>query len=152
MTNEVGTGTKSDFVTFEIGGQLFGVPIDEVQDVFKPQRLTPVPLSHPDVAGVLNLRGRVVTMIDCRQNLGLGKYSYEDMMAVGVERGNESYGLLIDGIGDVLSLEPSSFEPNPVNLDPRWQAVSKGVFRLERRLLIVLNISTILDFGKREAA
>jgi len=131
---------------------LFGVPIDEVQDVFKPQRLTPVPLSHPDVAGVLNLRGRVVTMIDCRQNLGLGKYSYEDMMAVGVERGNESYGLLIDGIGDVLSLEPSSFEPNPVNLDPRWQAVSKGVFRLERRLLIVLNISTILDFGKREAA
>jgi len=128
------------------------VPIDEVQDVFKPQRLTPVPLSHPDVAGVLNLRGRVVTMIDCRQNLGLGKYSYEDMMAVGVERGNESYGLLIDGIGDVLSLEPSSFEPNPVNLDPRWQAVSKGVFRLERRLLIFLNISTILDFGKREAA
>jgi purine-binding chemotaxis protein CheW len=120
--------------------------------VFKPQRLTPVPLSHPDVAGVLNLRGRIVTMIDCRQHLGLGRSNYENMMAVGVERAGESYGLLIDKIGDVLTPEASSFEANPVNLDPRWRAVSKGVFRLEKRLLIVLNISTILDFGRREAA
>ena len=152
MTKESSVGTSNDFVTFEIGEQLFGVPIDDVQDVFKPQRLTPVPLSHPDVAGVLNLRGRIVTMIDCRQHLGLGRSNYENMMAVGVERAGESYGLLIDKIGDVLSPEASSFEANPVNLDPRWRAVSKGVFRLEKRLLIVLNISTILDFGRREAA
>ena len=145
-------GTTSDFVTFHIGDQLFGVPIDEVQDVFKPQRLTPVPLSHPDVAGVLNLRGRIVTMIDCRSHLGMERRSFEDVMAVGVEKAGESYGLLIDRIGDVLSLEPSAFEPNPVNLDPRWRAVSKGVFRLDKRLLIVINIATILDFGKREAA
>ena len=151
MTNK--TGTTSDFVTFEIGGQLFGVPIDGVQDVFKPQRLTPVPLSHADVAGVLNLRGRIVTMIECRQHLGMERRSPDAViMAVGVERGGESYGLLIDSIGDVLSLEPTAFEANPVNLDPRWRAVSKGVFRLENRLLIVLNIATILDFGKREAA
>ena len=152
MSKEPQGGISNDFVTFQIGEQLFGVPIGDVQDVFKPQRLTPVPLSHPDVAGVLNLRGRIVTMIDCRQHLGLGKSKYEGMMAVGVERGNESYGLLIDKIGDVLSLDPSTLEANPVNLDTRWRAVSKGVYRLEHRLLIVLNISTILDFGKREAA
>jgi purine-binding chemotaxis protein CheW len=152
MTKESSTGTSSDFVTFEIGEQLFGVPIDDVQDVFKPQRLTPVPLSHPDVAGVLNLRGRIVTMIDCRQHLGLGRSNYENMMAVGVERAGESYGLLIDKIGDVLTPAASSFEANPVNLDARWRAVSKGVYRLETRLLMVLNISTILDFGRREAA
>jgi len=146
------SGTTSDFVTFEVGEQLFGVPIDDVQDVFQPQRLTPVPLAHSDVAGVLNLRGRIVTMIDCRQHLGMARGSKDNLMAVGVERGGESYGLLIDKIGDVLSLEPTAFEPNPVNLDPRWRAVSKGVFRLDRRLLIVLNIATILDFGKREAA
>lgn len=152
MTKENAAGTSNDFVTFEIGEQLFGVPIDDVQDVFKPQRLTPVPLSHPDVAGVLNLRGRIVTMIDCRQHLGMGRSSYEGMMAVGVERAGESYGLLIDKIGDVLSPDVSTFEANPVNLDARWRAVSKGVFRLEKRLLIVLNIATILDFGRREAA
>ena len=146
------SGTTSDFVTFEIGGQLFGVPIDEVQDVFKPQRLTPVPLSHSDVAGVLNLRGRIVTMIDCRSHLGMERRASDDVMAVGVEKAGESYGLLIDTIGDVLSLEPTAFESNPVNLDPRWRAVSKGVFSLDKRLLIVLNIATILDFGKREAA
>ena len=146
------SGSTSDFVTFEIGGQLFGVPIDEVQDVFKPQKVTPVPLAHPDIAGVLNLRGRIVTMIDCRQHLGMGRSASLELMAVGVERGGESYGLLIDKIGDVLSLDPAGLEPNPVNLDPRWRAVSKGVYRLDRKLLIVLNISTILDFGKREAA
>ena len=146
------SGSTSDFVTFEIGGQLFGVPIDEVQDVFKPQKITPVPLAHPDIAGVLNLRGRIVTMIDCRQHLGMGRNASTELMAVGVERAGESYGLLIDRIGDVLSLEPATFEANPVNLDPRWRAVSKGVYRLDRKLLIVLNISTILDFGKREAA
>lgn len=146
------SGSTSDFVTFEIGGQLFGVPIDEVQDVFKPQKITPVPLAHPDIAGVLNLRGRIVTMIDCRQHLGMGRNASPELMAVGVERGGESYGLLIEKIGDVLSLEPAAIEPNPVNLDPRWRAVSKGVYRLDRKLLIVLNISTILDFGKREAA
>ncbi|MBP6012806.1 MAG: chemotaxis protein CheW [Alphaproteobacteria bacterium] len=144
--------STSDFVTFEIGEQLFGVPIDEVQDVFSPKSLTPVPLAHPDVAGVLNLRGRIVTMIDCRQHLGMPRGAAQNLMAVGVERGGESYGLLIDKIGDVLSLGPATFEPNPVNLDPRWRAVSKGVYRLDRKLLIVLNISTILDFGKREAA
>jgi len=115
-------------------------------------RLTPVPLAHADVAGVLNLRGRIVTMIDCRTHLGMERRPSEDVMAVGVEKAGESYGLLIDSIGDVLSLEPTAFEPNPVNLDPRWRAVSKGVFRLEKRLLIVINIATILDFGKREAA
>lgn len=152
MTKQIASGLAGDYVTFEIGDQLFGVPIDEVQDVFKPQRLTPVPLAHPDVAGVLNLRGRIVTMIDCRQHLGLGRATWETMMAVGVERAGESYGLLIDKIGDVLSLDAAGLEANPVNLDPRWRAVSKGVFRLDRRLLIVLNIATILDFGKREAA
>ena len=146
-------GATSDFVTFEIAGQLFGVPIGDVQDVFKPQRLTPVPLAHPDVAGVLNLRGRIVTMIDCRRHLGgPPRAPGEAVMAVGVERGGESYGLLIDKIGDVMSLDAATYEANPVNLDARWRAVCKGVYRLPSQLLVVLNIASILDFGRREAA
>ena len=55
-----------------IGGQLFGLPIPRVQDVFMPERLTRVPLAPPEIAGVLNLRGRIVTLIDMRRRLGLG--------------------------------------------------------------------------------
>ena len=66
-------GSVAEYVTTMIGGQLFGLPISRVQDVFMPERLTRVPLSSSDVAGVLNLRGRIVTAIDMRARLGLPK-------------------------------------------------------------------------------
>src|SRR6266849_6635391 len=98
-------GQVSEYVTAVIGGQLFGMPISRVQDVFMPERLTRVPLSSSDVAGVLNLRGRIVTAIDMRARLGLPKNEDgKPPMAVGVELRGESYGLLIDSIGEVLKL------------------------------------------------
>jgi len=64
-------GQVSEYVTAVIGGQLFGLPISRVQDVFMPERLTRVPLSSAEIAGVLNLRGRIVTVVDMRARLGL---------------------------------------------------------------------------------
>lgn len=148
-----GDADTSDFITVQIGPQLFGIPILEVHDVFRLERMTRVPLARTDIAGVLNLRGRIVTTIDCRARLGLPPR--EDGMpplAVGVEHGSEFYGLLIDSVGEVLSLTAESFEPNPVNLDPRWRKISKGIYRLERKLLVVLDMTALLDFAKREAA
>src|SRR6187551_123706 len=107
MTSKTGTsdGAVGEYVTTMIGGQLFGMPISRVQDVFMPERLTRVPLSSSDVAGVLNLRGRIVTAIDMRSRLGLPKNEDgKPPMAVGVDLRGESYGLLIDSIGEVLKL------------------------------------------------
>src|SRR5437868_13987178 len=87
----------TEYVTAMIGGQLFGLPIARVQDVFIPERLTRVPLASSDVAGVLNLRGRIVTAIDMRSRLGLPKRDTgRPPMAIGVDLRGESYGLLID--------------------------------------------------------
>jgi len=142
-----------DFITVQIGGQLFGIPILEVHDVFRLERMTRVPLSRPDIAGVLNLRGRIATTIDCRARLGIPpRAEGAAPLAVGVEHGNELYGLLIDSVGEVLSLSADSFEPNPVNLDPRWQKISKGIYRLEGKLLVVLDMTALLDIAKRDAA
>jgi purine-binding chemotaxis protein CheW len=142
----------ADFVTVFIGEQLFGIPIGRVQDVFKPQRVTRVPLSHPDIAGVLNLRGRIVTAIDCRSRLGMAPQPGGGLrMAVGIEHQSESYGLVIDKVGEVLSLAPSQFEANPVNLDPKWRGVSKGVYRLDGKLLVVLDVASLLDLEKAAA-
>ena len=108
----------NEYVTALIGGQLFGLPILRVQDVFAPERLTAVPLSPSEVAGVLNLRGRIVTLIDMRCRLGLGsREDGQQSMAIGVESRGESYGLLIDSVGEVLKLDNQSWEPNPSNLD-----------------------------------
>ena len=143
----------NEYVTALIGGQLFGLPILRVQDVFAPERLTAVPLSPPEVAGVLNLRGRIVTLIDMRCRLGLGsRENGQQAMAIGVESRGESYGLLIDSVGEVLKLDDAGREPNPVNLDPRLARVSTGIYRLEGQLLMIVDDDRILDLGVQAAA
>jgi purine-binding chemotaxis protein CheW len=136
----------TEYVTAMIGGQLFGLPIVRVQDVFIPERLTRVPLAPPEIAGVLNLRGRIVTLIDLRRRFGLGqRESGQVTMAIGVESRAESYGLLIDSVGEVLKLEGAAREPNPINLDERLARVSAGIYRLDGQLLIVVDVDRVLD-------
>jgi len=142
-----------EYVTAMIGGQLFGLPILRVQDVFAPERLTKVPLAPAEIAGVLNLRGRIVTLIDMRRRLGLGRREDNNpAMAVGVESRGESYGLLIDSVGEVLKLDDIAREPNPTNLDPRLASVSTGIYRLEGQLLMVLDVDRVLDIAVKTAA
>jgi purine-binding chemotaxis protein CheW len=141
--------TMTEYVTATVGGQLFGLPIARVQDVFVLDRLTRVPLAPPEIAGVLNLRGRIVTAIDLRRRLGLAPPGEARRgMAIGIEYKGESYGLLIDAIGEVLNLPASGRESNPVNLEARLARVSAGVHRLEDRLLVVLDVDRVLDIGQ----
>ena len=150
---EIADGTVTEYVTTMIGGQLFGMPISRVQDVFMPERLTRVPLSSSDVAGVLNLRGRIVTAIDMRARLGLPKNEDgKPAMAVGVDLRGESYGLLIDSIGEVLKLADDSREVNPVNLDPRMAKMASGVHRLDGQLMVVLDVDRILEIAPDKMA
>jgi purine-binding chemotaxis protein CheW len=142
-----------EYVTATIGGQLFGLPISGVQDVFMPERLTRVPLAAPEFAGMLNLRGRIVTAIDMRRRLGLAAPEEgKQGMAIGIESKGEFYGLLIDAIGEVLKLSAASREDNPVNLDARLTRVSAGVHRLEGSLLVVLDVDRVLEIGSHAEA
>jgi purine-binding chemotaxis protein CheW len=141
------------FVTVVTADQLFGIKLERVRDVFVPQGLSPVPLAPPEVAGLLNLRGRIVTALDLRRRLGLpprevGKHT----VAVGIEERGELYGLIADRVGDVLWLKPSDYEPIPANLDARWEQVCSGVYRLDGRLMVVLDVDKVLDFSQFGAA
>jgi purine-binding chemotaxis protein CheW len=143
-----------EYVTATIGGQLFGLPISRVQDVFMPDRLARVPLAAPEIAGLLNLRGRIVTTIDMRRRLALSELpdDSQSRLAIGIECKGESYGLLIDAIGEVLKLSVGSLEDNPVNLDAGLARVSAGVHRLDGRLLVVLDVDRVLDIGAHAEA
>ena len=142
----------TEFVTFTLAGQLFGLPIARVQDVFRPSRITRVPLAGAEVAGVLNLRGRIVTVIDMRQRLDVrDRQAGAAPMAIGIEAKGESFGLLIDAVGEVLKLSVTEREPNPINLDRKLAALSAGVYRLDGELLVVLDIDRVLDV-RAEAA
>lgn len=136
----------AELVTAVVDGQLFGLPIGRVLDVFVPSRLTRVPLAPYEVGGVLNLRGRIVTVIDMRRRLGLPDRTTDtSAMAIGIERAGEAYGLLVDSVGEVMRVASSIRTVNPVNLHPRLAEVSAGVYRLESELLVVLDVDRVLD-------
>ena len=143
----------TEYVTFTTAGQLFGLPIERVQDVFKPTNITRVPLAGPEIAGVLNLRGRIVTAINLSKRLDLeSRAEGVAPMAIGIESGVESFGLLVDAVGEVLKLPDAERELNPINLDRKLGRVSAGVFRLDGQLLVVLDVDRVLDLGAEMAA
>jgi len=191
-----------EFVTFNIAGQLFGIPVLIVQDILLPESIASIPLAPPEVRGSINLRGRIVTVIDVRVRLGLNRRAINakdesrveaankkdrdsaaergeeyvenksekpqpdndttvteisaveevkskkqnHMMAVTVEHHNELYTLLVDSVGDVIALSKENYEGNPSTLDPLWREFAGGVYRLEGKLMVVLDVERLLDF------
>lgn len=145
MSNQDLNSNTTQYVTVFIGGQLFGLPIEKVHDVFMPDSITRVPRSEDEIAGVLNLRGRIVTAIDMRRLLGLEERAKDDTrMAVGIEYKGESYGFIIDNVGEVLNLADESREANPSNLNRNWTNISAGVHRLEGQLMVILDVEKLL--------
>lgn len=150
---EVAHITNDDFVTASIADQMFGIPVLQVQDVLGPQKITRIPLAPPEVAGSLNLRGRIVTAIDVRLRLGLpGRVKEKPGMSIVVDHKGELYSLAVDSVGEVLSLSSADFERHPATLDQRWREVSTGIYRLKDTLLVVLDVSRLLNFANIEAA
>ncbi len=142
-----------DYVTMTVADQLFGIPVLAVQDVLGPQRITRIPLSPAEVAGALNLRGRIVTAIDVRRRLGLPPRPADNPgMSVVVDYKGELYSLIVDAVGEVMSLPSESYERNPSTLDPRWREVSGGIYRLKGKLLVVLEVPNLLEMRRSEAA
>lgn len=143
----------TDYVTFTTAGQLFGLPIEHVQDVFPLATITRVPLAGPEIAGVLNLRGRIVTVIDLADRLQLdASTDVTAQMVIGIERGSESLGILVDRVGGVLSLADGDREAAPINLDRGLAAVATGVFRLDEKLLVALDADRTLDFANSQSS
>ena len=152
-TDTRGLGDTIEYVTVMVGDQIFGLPIDRVHDVFIASALTDVPLSPREIVGLLNLRGRVVTAMCLRRRLGLPDRDEDGRnMAVGLEHKGESYGLLVDQVGEVMKLSADTHEPNPVHMDPRWVKLSRGVHRLDDKLLIILDVDAVLSLEVQSQA
>lgn len=141
-----GAAMQKQFVTMRLGAQRFGISVMAVQDVIRKQRITPVPLAPPIIAGALNLRGRIVTAIDMRKRLGLDSYPEPDgIMKIVVEYQHELYALMVDAVGDVLTLSLGSIEKPPANLDETWRQIAAGVHKLDKELLIILDIASVIE-------
>lgn len=130
-----------EYVTFQLGGQLFGISIDQAHEVFAANQITRVPSAPKAIMGLLNLRGRVVTAVCLRTLLSISGDArpQAERTAIGVEHKGEHFALVVDEIGDVLRLPVEGLEDTPIHLDEQWQALSCGVHRLDKGILVVLD-------------
>lgn len=137
---------RTDYLTFYVAGAKFAVRAVEVRDVLRLQGLTAVPLAQKEVAGLMNLRGHVVTAIDLATRLGLPPQAASGQrMSIVIERGNEAYCFIVHGVGDVIGFEAADVETNPASMDQRWAGLSRGVFKKDRELVVLLDIDAVLD-------
>ena len=140
MAEQTQSANMIQLVTLRIGGQLFAINLELVDDVFKPEQFTPIPSVRPEIAGILNLRGRIIVAINTDQLLGLPPVDAPIVgrQMVNIKYLNESYGLLADSVGDVVAFCATDIKPNPINLDGNLAIYSQGILRLNGELMTVL--------------
>lgn len=146
MSNtEIASTRATQFTTFYCDNSLLGLDISYVQEINRNQELTRVPLGHPCVRGVMNLRGEVVTMLDLRTLMGLppGTTSIRNRNLV-VKCEGESFGLWVDGVADILTIDPQDITPPPSNLSIVEARLIRGVFQAEKSLVMIVDPREIL--------
>ncbi len=143
------TAALVTLVTLSVDDQLCGIPVEDVRDVLGPRAITRIPLAPPEIAGNLNLRGRIVTALDVRRRLDLAPADPDaPRMSLVTEHKGELYALLVDSVREVIALPASGFEPNPPTLPPAWARHSTGIFQLLEGLLVTLDVSRLLDLSQ----
>jgi purine-binding chemotaxis protein CheW len=141
------------FATFRLGGYLFGIEVMKVQEVLRYQRMTAVPLAPPEIAGLINLRGQIVTALDLRARLRLPPRPADRLpMNVVVRTPEGPLSLLVDEIGDVIELSEDSFERPPATLTGPARVLVQGAHKLATRLMLVLDVERTVGLDPTIAA
>jgi len=136
---------SQQFCTFVLHEEFFGVPVRQVQEVIRFQEMTRVPLVPEVVTGLINLRGQIVTAIDLRRCLGMPDRAAGRLpMNVVVRTGDGPVSLLVDDIGDVIEIDEDAYEATPLTMPAQQKEMVEGVYKLEGRLLLVLNTERAL--------
>jgi purine-binding chemotaxis protein CheW len=135
-----------EYLTFAVADQQLAIPATVVRDVLRLPKLTPVPLAPADVAGLMNLRGHIVTAVDLSARLGFGSQDPEQRrMAIVIAHGTETLSLVVDAVGDVQLIANDNIGPNPASMPQVWQGISNGVFSCAGKLTVALDIEKTLS-------
>jgi len=134
------------FATFSLDGLLFGIEVGRIQEVLSYQEMTPVPLAPPAVLGLINLRGQIVAAVDLRRRLGLRERAPEQRpVNVVIRSDDDVISLLADEMGEVVEVGEESFEPPPETMDRDSRILIRGVHKLGRRLMHVLDAERVIE-------
>lgn len=132
--------------TFEVQGGGYALDAREVLEVIRASNFTPVAHAHPVVLGVMNLRGRIVTLLDLGLMLGFAAHRWQGQdPVVLVERDGEWFGLVIDAIGDVKTVAEGSLLAVPEHITPPLRTHCSGILRAANRAWMELKADSLLD-------
>ena len=133
--------------TFTLDGLLLGISVNEVHEVLLAQTLTPVPLAHPVVSGLINMRGQIVSAVDLRRVLRLSARPDDAPPPVNVivRSGAELMSLLVDQVGDVLEIESRLLTPPPDTSPAETKNLFRGAYQLLRQLLLVFDTNRAIE-------
>jgi purine-binding chemotaxis protein CheW len=142
-----GVPEESSYFTVFVSGEIFGLPVENTHTIFRVTFMTSVPLSHPHIAGLVNLRGKIVTAVSLRKRLQMeADAAFKNALAIGIEYRGENFALIVDQVGDVLSLGKSSQIPVPSHFHAQRARLTKGLYRVGTLLIPVLDIEALLTF------
>ena len=137
---------QKQYCTLRVADLLLGIEVGEIQEIIRDTSFTPVPMAHSDIRGLINLRGQIVTAIDLRRRAGLDpQVNGADFMTMVLGTAEEPLALVVDGVGDVVEVVAEAFEPPPDTLRGEARRMIDGAYKLERELLLVLNLQVVLD-------
>jgi purine-binding chemotaxis protein CheW len=139
---------ERQYCTFFLCDQYFGLDVLQVQEIIRYQEMTQVPLASPVVRGLINLRGQIVTALDLRRRLELRERPPEQLpINVVVQTDDGAVSLLVDEIGDVLSVSDREFERPPETLLGTARELIQGAYKLDGRLLLILDIARTVNLS-----
>jgi purine-binding chemotaxis protein CheW len=126
--------------TFDVDSLFIGIQITRIQEILRPQPVTPVPLTSSVILGLMSLRGQIVPVINLAERLGVQmQEGGSEAFNVLIRTADGPVSLLVDRVGDVVEVPLDSFEPAPDTLRPALRSLIRGAYKLEKRLLLALD-------------
>lgn len=130
-------------VTFYLGDFLLGIPADKVMEINKEIEITPVPLSDEHILGIMNLRGRIITVMDLAKKLKIDLKVTPKLNLIVKDEEETAISFVIEEIGEILEIQPSKLEKTPEKLEGLSKEYIKNVYQLPDRLLLILDVEKI---------
>jgi purine-binding chemotaxis protein CheW len=144
---DLATEGESSYFTVFVNNEIFGLPVENTHTIFRVTDVTSVPHGPAEIAGLVNLRGKIVTAVSLRRRLKIpGDVDVQNALAIGIEHKGENFALVVDEVGDVLSLAKSMQIPIPSHFDPYRARLTTGLYRVNKLLIPVLDIEALFNF------
>jgi purine-binding chemotaxis protein CheW len=140
-------GIERSYFTVFVNKEIFGLPVENTHTIFRIASVTSVPRGPNDIAGLVNLRGKIVTAVSLRRRLRMpAVVENKDALAIGIEHRGENFALIVDEVGDVLALAKAMQIPIPAHFDPERSRLTRGLYRVGKLLIPVLDIDALFAF------